>query len=152
MEFSKAVQAHTEQSGTEIKPGELWDVFTRTYLPDDAGIRLISSEVSSSTSAEGDTVSRVTAQVLVDGQHRTLNGQGNGPVAALVNGIRQELGVELSVLDYNEHALTAGSEASAVAYVEASAAGAPPVWGVGMDSSILDASLRAVISAANRLR
>jgi 2-isopropylmalate synthase len=151
MEFSKEIQAVTEASGTEIKPGELWDVFSATYLPDDASIRLISSEVSS-TGEAGESVSRVTAQVLVDGHHRTLSGTGNGPLAALVNGLRAELGLELSVEDYTQHALTAGSEASAVAYVEAKGRDGVPVWGVGMDSSILDASLRAVISAADRLR
>jgi 2-isopropylmalate synthase len=148
IEFSKTVQAITEASGTEIKPGEMWDVFTRTYLPDDPGIRLISSEVNSS----GEAGTSVVAQVLVDGQHRTLSGRGNGPVAALVNGIHAELGIEVSVQDYHEHALTAGSEASAVAYVEATGPVGRRTWGVGIDSSILDASLHAVISAANRLR
>jgi 2-isopropylmalate synthase len=147
IEFSKKVQAVTEASGTEIKPGELWDVFTRTYLPDDAGIRLISSEVSS-----GEKGTSVVAQVLVDGQHRTISGQGNGPVAALVNGLRSELGLEVAVEDYHEHSLTAGSEASAVAYVQATGTNGEKTWGVGMDSSILNASLEAVISAANRLR
>jgi 2-isopropylmalate synthase len=151
MEFSKEIQAVTEASGTEIKPGELWDVFSSTYLPDDASIRLVSSEVSSAGEV-GESVTRVTAQVLVDGRHRTLSGTGNGPLAALVNGIRSELGLELSVEDYTQHALTSGSEASAVAYVEAKGPDGVPVWGVGMDSSILDASLRAVISAADRLR
>jgi 2-isopropylmalate synthase len=151
MEFSKTVQAVTEATGTEIKPGELWDVFSRTYLPDDAGIRLVSSEVASSGEG-GESVTSVTAQVLVDGRHRTLSGQGNGPLAALVNGLRAELGLELAVQDYSQHALTAGSEASAVAYVEATGVDGRPVWGVGMDSSILDASLRAVIAAADRLR
>jgi 2-isopropylmalate synthase len=150
MEFSKEIQAVTEASGTEIKPGELWDVFSATYLPDDASIRLISSEVSSAGEV-GESVSRVTAQVLVDGRHRTLTGTGNGPLAALVNGLRAELGLELAVEDYTQHALTSGSEASAVAYVEAKGLAGTTVWGVGMDSSILDASLRAVISAANRL-
>jgi 2-isopropylmalate synthase len=148
VEFSKQVQAVTEASGTEIKPGELWDVFASSYLADDAGVRLISSEVVSS----GERGTSVVAQVLVDGHHRTISGQGNGPVAALVNGIRAELGVELSVEDYHEHALTAGSEASAVAYVQATTPGGEGSWGVGIDSSILDASLQAVISAANRLR
>jgi 2-isopropylmalate synthase len=148
VEFSKAVQAVTEASGTEIKPGELWNVFARTYLPDDAGIRLLSSEVVS----RGERGTSVVAQVLVDGHHRTIQGQGNGPVAALVNGLRAELGLDVSVEDYHEHALTAGSEASAVAYVQASTADGTRLWGVGMDSSILDASLEAVISAANRLR
>jgi 2-isopropylmalate synthase len=147
IEFSKEVQAVTEASGTEIKPGELWDVFARTYLPDDAGIRLISSEVSS-----GEKGTTVTAQVLVDGHHRTLSGRGNGPVAALVNGLRAELGLEVAVDDYHEHALTAGSEASAVAYVQATGGDGQRTWGVGIDSSILNASLQAVISAANRLR
>jgi 2-isopropylmalate synthase len=148
IEFSKEVQAVTEASGTEIKPGELWDVFARTYLPDDPGIRLLSTEVSSG----GERGTSVAAQVLVDGHHRTILGQGNGPVAALVNGLRAELGLEVSVQDYHEHALTAGSEASAVAYVQATGADGGQTWGVGIDSSILDASLHAVISAANRLR
>jgi 2-isopropylmalate synthase len=148
MEFSKQVQAVTEATGTEIKPGELWDEFARAYLDDDAWIRLISSEVAS----RGERGTSVAAQVLVDGHHRTITGQGNGPVAALVNGLRTELGLDLSVEDYHEHALTAGSEASAVAYVEATGADGARTWGVGIDSSILDASLRAVISAANRLR
>jgi 2-isopropylmalate synthase len=147
VEFSKEVQAVTEDSGTEIRPGELWDVFSATYRPEDARIRLVSSEVSS-----GGNVTKVTAQVLVDGEHRTIAGQGNGPVAALVNGLSAELGIELSVQDYHQHALTAGSEASAVAYVEAQAPDGRVRWGVGIDSSTLDASLAAVISAANRLR
>jgi 2-isopropylmalate synthase len=147
VEFSKQVQAITEASGTEIKAGELWDAFARSYLPDDAGIRLISSEVSS-----GEKGTSVVAQVLVDGQHRTLSGQGNGPVDAIVHGIRSELGIGFSVDDYHEHALTAGSEASAAAYVQVTGGGGEQVWGVGIHSSILDASLAAVISAANRLR
>jgi len=147
VEFSRAVQAVTEASGTEIRPGEMWDVFTRTYLAGDAGVRLLSSEISS-----GESKTRVVAQVLVDGDHRTVDGTGNGPVDALVNGLREGLDLAFSVLDYSEHALTSGSAASAVAYVEAEAPDGTVRWGVGMDSSILDASLRAVISAANRLR
>jgi 2-isopropylmalate synthase len=147
IEFSKTVQAITEATGTTIKPGEMWDAFSASYLPDDAAVRLISSEVSS-----GEKGTHVAAQVLVDGQHRTISGQGNGPVDALVNGIRAELGLELQVDDYHEHALTAGSEASAAAYVQVTGPDGVQRWGVGIHSSILDASLAAVISAANRLR
>jgi 2-isopropylmalate synthase len=153
VEFSKQVQAITEASGTEIKAGELWDVFASTYLPDDAGldedgIRLISTEVSSGT----EKGTSVVAQVLVDGNHRTISGHGNGPVDALVHGLQSELGVALAVEDYHQHALTAGSEATAAAYVEVTADDGRRVWGVGIDSSTLDASLEAVISAANRIR
>jgi 2-isopropylmalate synthase len=144
VEFSKQVQAVTEASGTVIAPAEMWQVFTETYLPEDAGIRLLGSEVST-----GGHRTTVVAQLLVDGQHRTVAGEGNGPIDALLAGLRAELGVEFEVKDYHEHALTEGSESSAVAYVEA-AAGGRQWWGVGIDSSILDASLQAVVSAANR--
>jgi 2-isopropylmalate synthase len=147
IEFSRTIQAITEKSGTEISRGEMWNVFEDTYLPDDAGIRLLASEVTT-----GGQQTTVTAQVLVDGQHRTIIGQGNGPIEALVVGLRQELGLELEVLDYSEHALTAGSGASAVAYVETQGPDGEVRWGVGRDTSILDASLHAIISAANRHR
>jgi len=147
MEFSKQVQAVTEKSGTIIRPDEMWEVFSDTYLPDDAGIRLVGSEV---TTGRGHT--SVTAQLLVDGHHRTVVGEGNGPIDALVGALRQELGIVLEVKDYTEHALTEGSEASAVAYVEVAGPDGDRWWGVGMDSSILDASLSAVVSAANRAR
>ena len=145
VEFSKEVQAVTEDSGTVIRPGEMWDVFSRTYLPEDAGMRLIGSEVTT-----GGHRTTVTAQLLVDGEPRTVMGEGNGPIDALLGALRAELGVDFEVKDYNEHALTAGSEASAVAYVEAEGPDGSTWWGVGMDSSILDASLHAVVGAANR--
>jgi 2-isopropylmalate synthase len=146
IEFSKQVQSVTEASGTEIQPGELWDVFANTYLPDDQGIRLVSAEVSS-----GPKGTALTAQLLVDGRHETLTGQGNGPLDAMVAAVRDGLGIDVEFRDYSQHALTAGSEASAVAYVEVGAADGHSVWGVGMDSSILDASLHAVVSAVSRL-
>jgi 2-isopropylmalate synthase len=147
IEFSKTIQAITEQSGTEISPGEMWNVFEKIYLPDDAGIRLLSTEITA-----GGHETTVTAQVLVDGQHRTILGKGNGPIDALVVGLRNEIGLDLEVLDYKEHALTPGSGASAVAYVETQGLDGQVRWGVGRDTSILDASLQAVISAANRHR
>ncbi len=146
IEFSKEVQVATEASGTVIHPDEMWDVFSRTYLPGEEGIRLLSSEV---TTKEQRTT--VVAQLLVDGQHKTVAGEGNGPIDALVAGMRTELGVQFEVKDYSQHALTAGSGASAVAYVEAEEPDGTTWWGVGMDSSTLDASLGAVVSAANRI-
>ena len=147
VEFSKRVQAVTEDSGTVIQPGEMWDVFSETYLAQEAGIRLLGSEITT-----GGGRSTVTAQLLVDGAPRTVMGEGNGPIDALVGALRADLDIHFEVKDYSEHALTSGSGASAVAYVEAEGPGGSTWWGVGMDSSILDASLAAVVSAANRAR
>jgi 2-isopropylmalate synthase len=147
VEFSKRVQEITEASGTVIRSGEIWDVFEQIYLPEDAGLRLITSEV-----ATGRGHTTVTAQLLVDGHHQTVKGEGNGPIDALVAALKADLGVVLEVKDYHEHALTEGSGASAVAYVECAGADGSTWWGVGRHSSILDASLSAVVSAANRAR
>jgi 2-isopropylmalate synthase len=147
IEFSKRVQEITEASGTVIGSGQMRDVFEEIYLPEDAGLRLMTSEVST---GKGRTV--VTAQLLVDGQHRTVTGEGNGPIDALVAALKADLGILLEVKDYSEHALTEGSGASAVAYVECAGPDGTTWWGVGRDSSILDASLNAIVSAANRAR
>jgi len=147
VEFSKQVQELTEATGTEISPAEIWDVFTTTYQPENPTIQLLSSEVSADQQS-----TRIFAQLIVNGQHLTVKGEGNGPIDALMAGLRSEMDVNFKVRDYHEHALTAGSEASAVAYVEAEGTDGTTWWGVGMSSSILDASLEAVISAANRRR
>jgi 2-isopropylmalate synthase len=147
VEFSKQVQELTEKTGTEISPAEIWDVFTTTYQPENPTIQLLSSEVSADQHN-----TRIFAQLVVNGQHVTVKGEGNGPIDALMSGLRDEMNVDFKVRDYSEHALTAGSQASAVAYVEAEGSDGSTWWGVGMSSSILDASLEAVISAANRRR
>ena len=141
------MQELTEATGTEISPAEIWDVFTTTYQPENPKIQLLSSEVSADQNN-----TRIFAQLVVNGQHVTVKGEGNGPIDALMAGLKNEMDVKFKVRDYHEHALTSGSEASAVAYVEAEGPDGATWWGVGMSSSILDASLEAVISAANRRR
>ena len=147
VEFSKQVQLITEEKGTEISPSEIWDVFTTTYQPENPPIQLLSSEVVADQKN-----TRIFAQLIINGEHVTVKGEGNGPIDALMNGLGEQLDIKFQVRDYHEHALTAGAEASAVAYVEAEDNDGQKWWGVGMSSSILDASLEAVISAANRRR
>jgi 2-isopropylmalate synthase len=147
IEFSKTIQTITEDTGTEISPGELWEAFERTYLDPEAPVRLLSHEITT-----GDAGSRVTAQLLADGDHRTITGEGTGPLAAFMAGLEADLGLNLEVVDYVEHAVSAGTDATAVAYVEVQDADGEVRWGVGMHESILTASLRAVVSAVNRHR
>ena len=144
IEFSKTIQGVTENTGTEITPGEMWAQFEGEYL----GIgrhRLDSYELR--TTAEA---AEITAQVIVDGEHRTVVGTGNGPVSAFVHGLRSDLGIDVDVLDYSEHAIGAGADTQAVAYVETQTADGEVRWGVGVHDSIVAASLRAVLSAVNR--
>ena len=146
VEFSKNVQKIAEGSGKEITPDQLWEIFEATYLPNDAKYQLLSTEV---TTGSGKTT--VFAQMLINGEHVTIKGEGNGPIDAMIPGLRGEAGITFEVKNYSEHALNSGSAATAVAYVEAENESGDTWWGVGMNSSILDASLHAVVSAANRL-
>jgi 2-isopropylmalate synthase len=112
IEFSRCIKVITEGSGTEITPEEMWDAFAAEYLPAVTRTRLDGYE----TSSEGDGVV-VRANLISGSVTRTVSGHGNGPISALVHALRRDLGVEVEVLDYAEHALGAGEEATAVAYV-----------------------------------
>jgi 2-isopropylmalate synthase len=144
IEFSKTIQTITEDTGTEISPEELWAAFQAVYMPENPRIKLVHHEVS-----EGDESARVTADLLVDGEPVTITGTGNGPIAAFIDALERDLGYGCDVLDYAEHAISAGHEANAAAYVELTDAEGSPRWGVGIDHSISSASLLAVVSAIN---
>jgi len=146
IEFSQAIQHVTEDTGTEISPTEMWKVFSDEYLAP-ASIELVGHEISHSGDAD-----TIMAQLRVDGEDVSIKGTANGPIAAFVNGLRDELGIEIDVVDYSEHAVTAGAGANAVAYVETKSPAGVTRWGVGIDESILTASLRAVVSAINGRR
>ncbi|MDE3107715.1 MAG: 2-isopropylmalate synthase, partial [Acidobacteriota bacterium] len=92
VEFSKRVQELTEESGTEISPAALWEVFTTTYLPENATIQLLSSEVAADANQ-----TRIFAQLVVAGQHVTVKGEGNGPIDAMMNGLREQMDVDFKV-------------------------------------------------------
>ncbi len=150
IEFSRAVQSYTDAGGGEVTPGQLWDVFQREYLAPDEPLALKSVQ-SASGSGQRDSV---TATVVDNGIERRITGEGNGPVSAYVDAI-SALGYHVRVLDYNEHALSAGGDALAAAYVECEVGEGEQsqlVWGVGMDANIVTASLKAVSSAVNRAR
>jgi 2-isopropylmalate synthase len=149
IEFSKVVQAHTDADGGEVSPGRLWEIFQFDYLEPDTPIRLVSV---STTSAENGRTS-LTAEVVAEGAAQTITGEGNGPVSAFVDAI-STLDHHVRVLDYTEHALSAGGDALAAAYVECEVGEgeySQVVWGVGMDANIVTASLGAVTSAINRV-
>ena len=150
IEFSGAVQKYTETSGSEVSAQQLWKIFSDEYLPTTDGTsrwghyRITS--ISTHAEDEGGTVLEIGLDV--GGEHRERTAQGTGPIDALINLFNQE-GVDVRLLDYTEHTLSASSNAQAASYVEL-AVGDRVLWGAGMDSNTTRASLKAVISAVNR--
>ena len=147
IEFSKTIQAITEDSGTEISPADMWTAFQKEYLPTKPLYALRGHELKSEDGGEG---TRITADLVVRGEAKTVTGAGNGPIAAFVDALRRGLGVELDVVDYAEHALGQGADARAAAYVETTGRDGVLRWGVGEHPNIITASLRAVLSALER--
>jgi 2-isopropylmalate synthase len=146
IELSKTVQNITETTGTEITPDALWTTFCEEYLPDKAPVQLL-AHTESTTGAD----TTISADLLIADEPRAVSGTGNGPIAAFVQALHHELGVDLDVTDFAEHALSSGTNAQAAAYIEVGAEHRT-TWGVGLDSNITTASLKAIVSALNRLR
>jgi 2-isopropylmalate synthase len=151
IEFSRVVQERTDADGGEMTADQIWEVFSSEYLTRTSPLELDSVHTSSAA-GERDAL---TTNVFVDGELHTLEGTGNGPIAAFVdalNGLPRggtDQTWDVRVLDYAEHALSAGGDAVAAAYVEC-LVGDEVLWGVGIDANIVTASLKAVLSAVNR--
>jgi 2-isopropylmalate synthase len=144
MEFSKVIQQVTDSEGGEVSPKEMRDVFDTEYLMRVTPLKLIRHRLSS----DGEGTDEIVATVRVENEIHEITGSGNGPIAAFVDALAG-IGFDVRVLDYHEHALSAGDDARAAAYVEC-AVEDTVLWGVGVDSSIVSASLKAVVSAINR--
>jgi 2-isopropylmalate synthase len=149
IEFSAVIQTHTDTEGGEVTPAQMWDYFQDEYLPssDSPWGRFKLKTVAVDSDVEGDTRVKVAMSDKTSGDVE-VEGVGNGPIAAFCNAMAQ-VGVDVRVLDYHEHAMSSGGDAQAASYVECAVAG-QMLWGVGIDSSIVTSSLKAVVSAVNR--
>ncbi|NBV95331.1 MAG: 2-isopropylmalate synthase [Actinobacteria bacterium] len=150
IEFSQIIQAKTDSEGGEVTPAQMWQVFEDEYLPakENQWGRFRLSGMSQSSHLDEDV--KLTIDILDNGKMQKLTGTGNGPIAALLTILNSyESALELRVLDYYEHAMSAGGDAKAAAYLECEIAGRI-YWGVGIDPSTTTASLKAVVSAVNR--
>ncbi|MFI4987918.1 MAG: 2-isopropylmalate synthase [Alphaproteobacteria bacterium] len=149
VEFSAAIQKLADQSGKELGSKAIWEAFQVEYLRDGGRFALVEQRTLPDARASDRRVAK--AIVRIDGEDRRIEGRGNGPIDAFLTAFNKAAGTALAVVDYHEHAIGSGADASAVSYVEARDASGRTSFGVGLDKDIVTASLRAVVSAANRL-
>jgi 2-isopropylmalate synthase len=150
IEFSQVIQALTDSEGGEVSPEEMWRSFEDEYLPAKSNQwgRFKLAGLSQSSQLDEDV--NLSIDLIDNGATKKLSGKGNGPIAAFVAIVNQhEPSLNLRVLDYYEHALSAGGDAKAAAYLECEILG-KVYWGVGIDPSTTTAALKAVISSINR--
>jgi len=157
IEFSQVIQAKTDSEGGEVLSDEMWRIFVDEYLPAELTKNVAPwgrfKLLGMSERSEMDKDVQLTASIIDNGARREIEGIGNGPISAFCNALKG-LGVNLQVLDYYEHAMSAGGDAKAASYLECeiqSGSDAKSIyWGVGIDPSTTTASLKAIISAVNR--
>jgi 2-isopropylmalate synthase len=148
IEFSKIIQAKTDTEGGEVTPAAIWSVFQDEYLPNPENPWGRIQIRSGQTTTDKDGVDTLTVEAVVDGTETVLSGTGNGPISAFfaaLNGI----GVDVRLLDYQEHTMSEGASAQAASYIECAIDG-QVLWGIGIDANTTRASLKAVVSAVNR--
>jgi len=143
IEFSQVVQREMDASGKELTALDLWNLFQREYGIDSA------RTPQYRLSGESGTVA-ISGEFCVDGEMRSLSGEGTGPIDAFVGALAEASGRSIRVLDYAEHAVSAGANAQAAAYVELRVDDTHVVYGVGMDANIVSASISAIVSGLAR--
>ena len=146
-DFSRHVQRMADETSRELNAADIWSLFEATYLARDADrFRLLDYNESGSV---GDRL--FVGHVAVDGEERSISGRGNGLISGVIDALGGSTGPALDVVDYSEHAIGHGADAQAAAYVECRTSDGRTVFGVGIDADIATASVRAVLSAANRV-
>ena len=145
-DFSRHVQALADETSRELNADDIWGAFAGAYLPGDAD-RFVLRDYEES-GREGDRV--FVGRVAVDGEERSISGRGNGLISGVIDALAETTGPTLEIIDYQEHAIGGGARTQAAAYVECRTDDGRVVWGVGIDPDVATASVRAVLSAANR--
>ncbi|EQB02350.1 2-isopropylmalate synthase [Sphingobium quisquiliarum P25] len=144
-DFSKVVQALADQSSRELNAADIWVAFEDHYrLTGDQPYKLIDYN---ETSHAGDRI--FTGKIAHKGGERSISGRGNGLISSVLAALRDDLGVDLEVADYSEHAIGVGTDVAAAAYVECRTPDGRTVFGIGTDTDVATASVQAVLSAAN---
>ena len=148
VEFSRIAQERMDSDGKELTSPELWALFRKAYLLDDAPMTLIKHQTLPTSPDNRELVATLKK---ADGATFTIEGEGNGPVDAFVEALKTAFAVDFAFIDYHEHAVGRGANATAASYVEIQDTEGRVLHGVGIDPSIVTASLKATLSAVLRL-
>lgn len=148
IEFSPVVQAVADGTGKELSPADIWGVFEAEYLKGTEPYEVIDYRTLPDREVRGQR--NIDATVRVDGIEQGISGTGNGPVDAFLDALSRHSGNDIRLVEYAEHAIGHGADATAAAYIEITVNGGAALFGVGLDTNIVMASLKAIASAVNR--
>ena len=144
--LSTKIQKVADETGKELLSHEIWDIFDKNFIQGPNKAELISFELNT-IDGENDSIK---VEAKLNQNKLEFSGSGNGPIDAMIQGINEKMGLNLSVTDYHQHSLGTGSDAKAVAYIEVSD-GNKTRWGVGIDENTIRASLRAIMIGFDKI-
>lgn len=151
-EFGRVIQKVTDKTGDELSPQEIWEVFEQEYLKRQYPYQLRKCHIEMDTNGgQGASGTLVKAIVGMNGNEISFEGKGNGPIDAFVKGLNQHTDLDFVLQSYAEHAIEHGSDSRAAAYINIEKKTGQSAFGVGIDSNISIASMKAVLSALNRM-
>jgi 2-isopropylmalate synthase len=150
IEFSQVIQKIADETGKEISPSDIWQSFRDTYLNDSGNFYFLKHHINSLVNKDGIQTDELEILIKKGKEEISINGSGNGPLDALIDALKKNLGIDISIADYHQHAISSGSDAQAVAYSEIVYKG-QSVWGVGINQNTVIAGLISVINGLNRL-
>ncbi|WP_345796520.1 2-isopropylmalate synthase [Castellaniella sp. MT123] len=146
IEFSRAIQRVTDETGREVTSKDVFEVFSSEYLDLETPWKLVRHRITGSPRNTSQKQFTIEVEIQADGQTRHLSGQGDGAISAFVDA----LGIDARVMDYQEHAIGTGTDTRAASYVEMRIGDAPNGYGVGIHEDIVTSSFLAILSAVNR--
>jgi 2-isopropylmalate synthase len=146
IEFSRAIQRVTDETGAEVTAGDVYDVVSREYLQQNSPWKLVRHRITGNPDAAAGQQFTIEVELEENGVSRQLKGQGDGAISAFVDA----LDADVRIMDYHEHAIGTGTDTRAACYVELRVGDAPTGFGVGVHGDIVTASFMAILSAVNR--
>jgi len=150
IEFSQVIQKIADETGKEISPSDIWKTFQETYLNEAGNFYFLQHHINSHANKDGIQMDELEIQIKKGDEEISINGSGNGPIDALIDALKQNLNIDISVADYHQHAISSGSDAKAVAYSEILYK-EQSVWGIGIHQNTVIAGFVSVINGLNRL-
>ena len=153
-EFGRVIQKITDLEGKELKPDEIYDAFRKSYLDRHSPYDLNAFQVMKRHSDKQEKLSfaEIEATVMVGDDEKIISASGNGPLDAFSTALKAEITGPFTLRSYHEHALNTGSSSRAVAYIEVERLDGETFWGAGIDTDIIIASVKALLSSLNRSR
>ena len=149
IDFSGIIQKIADESGKELEANLIWDTFKITYLDVQGKYEYLSHEIISKNDEENNQIDEINLSLKINGKTFDLSGRGNGPIDSFIDALKNNEDLNLKISDYQQNAISSGSDASAAAYIELNVKD-KTLWGIGINQNTIVASFQAIINGLNR--